>query len=388
MIVHHYYETDSRVRRYAETLTHAGHRVDVICLRDPNKSDKKSNNGIRVYPIPLSRSYAGLASYLMEYGVAFTLYSLWLFFLMLKNRYQIIHAHNMPDFLVFTSLLPRLFKARIILDIHDPMPEFFMSKYHKTEASLITRLMKLQEKLSSRYAHAVITANNNFKKNLIQRGLPPDKITVVNNLPDPKVFKRTTNIRNAPDKKEYFTMIYPGTIEPRYGLDIAIKALPRIVEKIPNIRLLLIGHKRGYVDELAALAKRLDVTPLVTFSDTIPIESVSEQLVRADVGIYPALPDPHMEIATPSKVMEFAFMGLPIVASRIKVLEDVFDDSAILFFEPGDVAQFAECIIRLHENPSGRQALVENMDRAFISKYSWDREAHKYFLLIERLASQ
>ena len=96
------------------------------------------------------------------------------------------------------------------------------------------------------------------------------------------------------------------------------------------------------------------------------MEEVPRQIALADVGIYPALPDPHMSIATPGKILEFAVMGIPIVSSRLRIVEDFFTDAGVLFFEPGNVDKFAECIIDLYENPSRREELVQNADRIFV----------------------
>ncbi|NJL35241.1 MAG: glycosyltransferase family 4 protein [Chloroflexaceae bacterium] len=112
----------------------------------------------------------------------------------------------------------------------------------------------------------MITANSNFRENLIKRGIPADKITVVNNVADPRIFNRSAyeHLRQRTDDR--FTLIYPGTIAHRYGLDVAIRALPLLVKQMPHIRLLIIGTRVAYVDELAALAEQLGVAAYVGVS--------------------------------------------------------------------------------------------------------------------------
>jgi glycosyltransferase involved in cell wall biosynthesis len=387
MIVHQYYYRDARVRRYAEALADAGAQVDVLCLRDQNQPFTERRDEVRVFTIPLSRGYRKRGSHLLEYGMAFILFVARLLALYVRNRYQVIHVHNMPDFLALTALIPRIFGARLILDIHDPMPEFYMSKYERRADSTIVRLMQVQEKLSSMLAHAVITANSNFKDNLVKRSIPADKITVVNNIPDPKVFDRNRHSKRHHRKGKHFTLIYPGTIAPRYGLDVAIRALPLLITRIPRLRLVIIGPQAKHVDELATLAEQLGVSSFVQFKPLIPVEEVPRQIIQADVGIYPALPDPHMSIATPLKVLEYAVMGVPIIASRLKVLEDLFGDSALVFFEPGNVDQFAHCVLELFDSPARRDELVRNADSAFVRAHSWSHERRVYFNLLNRLLS-
>ncbi len=171
--------------------------------------------------------------YLLAFDVALLLFVVRLLILYLRHRYQVIHVHNMPDYLVFAALIPRVFGARVILDIHDPMPEFYMSRYPKTQSTIVGRLLRLQERISANLAHAVITANTRFRDNLVSRGIPADRVTVVNNVPDPAVFTRALH-KNVGRGDRPFTLIYAGTIAPRYGLDIAIRALPRLAGRIPR----------------------------------------------------------------------------------------------------------------------------------------------------------
>jgi glycosyltransferase involved in cell wall biosynthesis len=114
----------------------------------------------------------------------------------------------------------------------------------------------------------------------------------------------------------------------------------------------------------------------------MPIHEIPGQMAQADLGIYPALPDPHMDIATPSKVLEFAVMGLPVVASRIKVLEGLFGDDAIMFFTPGDASDFADCVLQLHANSARRTELVRNADRVFVHVHRWIDEEDRYLRLL------
>jgi glycosyltransferase involved in cell wall biosynthesis len=387
MIVHNYYYDDARVRSYVESLLTAGHQVDVLCLRSKKRFSIKVDNGLRIFTIPLNRLDKNYGNYFYEYGLAFVLYTFWLLHLFFKNRYRVIHVHNMPDFLIFTALIPRLFGAKLILDIHDPMPEIYESKYSHRRNGFGVRLMKFQEKISAGVAHKLITANSTFRDNLIKRGIRAQKIKVINNIPDPKIFNRNRYHKRRSFKNGHFRMIYPGTIAPRYGLDTAIRALALLMKKIDHPSLVIIGTQTrdNYVNELKALAEKLGVSNSVKFLPAIPLEKIPLHIIQADAGIYTARPDPHMNIAVPGKVIEYAIMGIPIVASRLKVLEKLFTDSAVLFFEPDDPEQFAGCILELHNNPSRRRELVRNADKIFVSRYEWKTEQEIYFNLLKSL---
>ncbi|MFW9928917.1 MAG: glycosyltransferase family 4 protein [Candidatus Thorarchaeota archaeon] len=383
MVVHQYYHRDPRVRRYAETLAKSGIKVDIICPRYLNGKKVKDHKNIRIFTIPLKRNYKGRENYIYEYILAFLLYFIRINILFFKNRYHIIHIHNMPDFLIFTAFLPKILGTKLILDIHDLMPEAFISKYKVTEKNYFIKLMKIQERISARFAHVVITANSNFKNNLVKRGITFHEITVINNIADTNIFDRKKYQKNKNNK--HFTLIYPGTVAPRYGLDVAIRALPFLSEKIPNLKLIIIGTQVEYTKELKNLIKELNVIDNVQFISTLPIEEIPQKIINADIGIYTAISDIHIDIATPTKVIEYAIMGIPIVATRLKVLEDLFDPSSIMFFESGNVEGFSDCIMKLYNNPSLKTQLVQNADHNFVNKHSWEQEKNKYYNLLNSI---
>ena len=385
MVVHNTYHTDPRVQRYAESLANAGVQVDVLCLRGDHSVGGPTSPNITVIPIPLKRFAQGIPGYAVEYLLGLVLFAAWLLFLSIKHRYDVIHIHNMPDFLILSALIPRLFGAKVILDIHDPMPELYSSKFESRRGRLLQGFMRLQERFSAHYADAVITANPTFAEKLAGRGIAGDKITVVNNVPDAALFDRSrySRLRSAP--RDHFVLICPGTVAPRYGLEVAIRALPQLCSRIQNLRLVIVGKPSPEAVRLQGLAEELGVSTWVEFRRGLPLHEMPELMAQADVGIYTGLSDAHMDAAVPTKVLEYAWMGLPIVSSRLPVLENMFDDSAILFFEPGNSDQFAACVLRLYETPHLREKLVQRADEVYVKSHNWRHECQAYFGLLNRL---
>lgn len=385
MIVHKNYYFDTRVRRYAESLLKCGFQVDVICPPQKYAKTFDVEEGPTVYTIPIYHHQRGRISYLLEYGASFVLYFMYLSFLHIKKQYNAIHIHNLPDFLAFSALIPKILGVPLILDIHDPMPELFISKYGEGVHKFTYRLIVLQERLSCLLANAVITANSIFKQNLVRRGTPTEKITVINNYPDLKIFNRSSYIRPRKKEQETFTLIYPGTIAPRYGLETAIRALPLLITRIPNILLVIIGPETKHKDYLKQLVETLGLTAHTNFLPLVPNEEIPMRIAQADIGIYPALYDAHMNIATPTKVLEYATMGIPIISSRLRIMQELFCNSSVMMYKPGDVNQFAQCVIKLYENPFLREEMVRNADQEFVQKYCWDIEFRDYLKLLNKL---
>ena len=125
-----FYETDNRVMRYAEALAARGDRVDVIALRRADQATSGTSNGVRVHRIQ-RRSVNETAAwmYLLKIVWFFVKSAAYLSVLQFRRRYDVVHVHNVPDFLVFAAVVPKLFGARLILDIHDVLPELYAGKF-------------------------------------------------------------------------------------------------------------------------------------------------------------------------------------------------------------------------------------------------------------------
>lgn len=387
IIVNQIYYTDARVMSYANVLAQAGAEVDVIASKHSDRNDPEQHPNIKVYSTPIARIYRDGLDYMSNYIIStifLVLYASWMYF---KRKYQIIHVNNMPDTLILAAIVPRMLGAKVILDIHDPMPNVFMSKYNIGPDHAVVQFFKVQEKISAGISDAVITANPLFKDLLSQRGIPVEKILVINNIPNPKFFNRQKIEEKKHEPSGKFTLIFPGTIAPRYCLEIAIKALPVLTKSIPNLQLKIIGKHSQHAEKLVALGSELKVAEFINFVPFMPTEQIPSEIFKADVGIYTALPDPHMSIAMPGKVLEFVTIGIPVVASRVPILEAFFNDESILFFTPGNIDEFCEHILRLYRTPSLRESLVKNANNMFTDKYSWKKEFEQYLALIHKLAN-
>ena len=171
---------------------------------------------VRPYEGPAGGGY--IAAYLSFFAQCFLLISL----LHLRKRYKIIHVHNMPDFLVFSTILARILGARIILDIHDPMPETYLAKFPERKRGFFYDVLLLQERLSAAYATKVLTVHEPLKRDvLVKDGINPDKISVVANFPDDEIFLTSDRFTDSRPLR----ILYYGTLDDRFGLEDALESI-------------------------------------------------------------------------------------------------------------------------------------------------------------------
>ena len=371
------YELDFRVRRYAEMLADGGNRVDVIALRDGSGESFATLNGVNIHKI-LQRDYreTGLASYLKNYVVFMISGSILLTRLYFRHRYRIIHVHNVPDFLVFMALIPRLFGARVILDIHDVLPEFYCKKFGKEMNSGLARLLLLVERLSIKFSHHVIAANDIWREKLIARnGLDPSRCTTLLNYPVKKFFED----REEVSRGDGFRIIYPGTLSHQHGVDILVRAMEIVKRENRDIHLDLyplanVSEVRRQLEELIV---KLNVQDIVHFHETVLPEKLGSIFRNADVGVVPKRGGGFTEEAFSSKIFEYMAAGIPVIASRTRIDTYYFDDSLIKFFTPEDHDELAKCILELYLNPGERRVLAEN-GKKYIENNTWEMKKEIY----------
>src|SRR5688572_7513453 len=176
-----YLEIDPRVQREVHALLQAGHEVDVIALRDEGRPRIERRGGLTVRRLPLPRRRGGAVAYLADYALFFLAASTLLTFLHLRRRYDIVQVHSLPDPLVFAALVPKLTGARVILDLHECMPEFFGTKFGVGLDHPGVRAVAAAEQASIRFADAAITCTAQMREAFVERGAEPEKIGLVHN---------------------------------------------------------------------------------------------------------------------------------------------------------------------------------------------------------------
>src|SRR2546428_6397677 len=156
------YPQDYRVRREARALVDAGYQVTVISPAQPGRPWRETIDGVRVYRYPAPRAASQFLGYLFEYGystIAMFILSLLVY---LREGFDVIHAANPPDTLVFVAAGYKLLGKRFVYDHHDLAPELYAARSAGRLAPMHRALLML-EKLSLRYADHVIATNESYK---------------------------------------------------------------------------------------------------------------------------------------------------------------------------------------------------------------------------------
>lgn len=379
MVVLSSYPIDVRVRREAEALCDAGAEIDVLCITQRGELTKENVNGINVLRLNLKRYRASKLRYLLEYALFFSWSFLKLTYLELRNRYDIIHVHNMPDFLVLTAIIPKLFGAKIVLDLHDPMPELFSSMINVDEKHYIVMILKFFEKICIKFANLVLTPNIAFKKLFVSRGCPDSKIQIVMNSPDEKVFKYHNNSLKESKYSSKFLLMYHGAIVERHGLDIAIKAVAELKEKIPNIYMVIYG-RGNFLTKVEKLIDELNLKDHFEIRGFAVVDEIAAFIPQIDIGVIPNRTNPFTQLNFPVRIFEYLINKKTVIVPETGGIKDYFDPESIYYFKPGDSANLAETIFRIYSNNGESKKTLEK-SYAVYKNYTWELQKQQ---LIER----
>ncbi len=381
MVAYSFYESDNRVRRYAETLARRGDQVEVITLRRDGQPSFEVLAGVHVYRIQKRvRNEKGPINHLARL-VKFFLHSAWTLAVRHhRSRYDLVHVHSVPDFQVFATLVPKLLGARVILDIHDIVPEFYASKFGVGERSLVFRILRFIEKASAAYADHVIISNGLWYEKLTRRSVPPRKCTTIINYPDPSIFY--SRPRLVADNAD-FVMCYPGTLNWHQGVDVAIRAMVLLRERAPNLNFLIIGDGPDR-EKLKNLVRQYHLEDRITITGLVPIEEIARNMANIDLGVVPKRSDSFGNEAFSTKILEFMAMGVPVIASNTRIDQYYFREGLVQFFESENTEDLAAKILNLVQNPAKRSALVARGDE-FIQQNNWNVKKHEYLDLVDEL---
>jgi len=387
ILLQNYYEIDIRVRRKAEALVAAGYEVDVLALQSSHTKERVySLQGVTVYTVGLGKKRASLARYAFEYIAFFC----WAFFklaaLIRRKVYAMIDVNNLPDFLVFAALPGRWKGGKVVFDMHEITPEFYMSKYLMKESSWLVRVLKRIEKASFSFADHVITINHAIQELLESRGLAPGKSTIIMNSVDEEIFASALESGEAGtgDKsRPKFVMMYHGTLTPIYGLDIAIEAFGKAHQQMEGAELWILGNGPEK-QSLQALTERLGIKDKVKFVGSVLPEEVPHWLKRCDLGVLATRRDIFLDYSFSNKLSEYIIMGKPVISSRLRAIRSYFSEQALLFFEPHNVEELARQMVRACSDPVIRTSFAARAREEYMP-LRWELMKQRYLDMVGTL---
>jgi glycosyltransferase involved in cell wall biosynthesis len=333
------YPRETHVLRNVTALLEDGFEVELVCLKEPGQPYVERAGLLRIYRVPLEHRRGNLWRTFAEYWLFFAVLAFLVPIRFLASKPRFVEIDTMPNFLVFSALLPRALGATVVLYMFELIPETYCEKLKVGMHHPIVRAIVLEERLSAMFASRIIVYHELMADALATRGIDPRKMHVVYNVPLEDRYSLEVAAEPKEPGKVYF--IHHGLVAEHYGLQYLLQALKIVEDRLrpcPPIQLDIVG-KGEYISALKALTERLKFhTVEVVFWGFVPDEKLVALLKRADAGVLPLVSD----ILSPNKLFDLAYFAKPVLCSRVDAITYHFPDDAILYFAKGDADDIAE----------------------------------------------
>lgn len=384
MVVHSDFPRDVRVVREVRVAVDAGFAVHVIATRREGEPRRQLVDGANVHRLPIShRRGAGAFGVFVEYVAFAALATFRLARLSLRRRFDVVHVHNPPDFLIVAALVPKLLGSRVVFDVHDLSSDMFAMRFPSAWwARVGERGLRKMEQVACRVADVVITVHEPYRAELARRGASADRTLVVLNTVDEALLPNPSR----PPSRHPFRIVYHGTVTPHYGVGLLVQALGDVIERVADARLEIYGEGDA-VRELAADAEALGIAARLTMTgELLPQAEVLRRVQGASVGVIPNLPTQLDQFALSTKLFEYVALGIPVVSADLPTIRKHFSDREILYFRAGDFRSLAEAIVAIADDLDGATDRARAAKRRYDESYRWQLQADTYAATLQQLA--
>lgn len=292
------------------------------------------------------------------------------------KRYDVAFIDSTPPIQGLKMPLIKWLKRKpTIYNVQDVFPDSLVGTGLTTKGSLIWKIGRIVEKITYKYSDKIIVISEDFKKNLLAKGVPEDKIVVVYNWVDQNAVVDIPREENKLfDKydidREKFYIEYSGNIGLTQNMDMLLEVMKELKTTHPDIGLVLVGEG-AYKAQVEEIVKRDDLTN-VTMIPFQPYEDISHVLSLGDAGLVISKPGVGAN-SVPSKTWSIMSASRPVLANFDEnELKDILvGNECGIFTKAGDKDAFKRSIIKLYENRdlckkygrNGRQFVMDNLTR-------------------------
>ncbi len=374
MISQALFPPDIRLEKEIKSLSEAGFQILVVC----NQYDKNLNPTFgycetrRVKAVFNSVTLNRIINFPIFFNPRY-LFKIYKSIVEFKPDY--IHAHDLP-MVPIGLMFKKIFRLPVIFDMHENYPEA-LKAFGKT--GLINFLFKnykaarLLEKLCIKYSDAIITVVRENSERLINQGVDKEKIYLVSNTVDLDTFAKEPVDEKIIEKyNDKIVLLYAGYVTPERGLDVVVRGMSFLKEKLTNAKLLIIGNGIS-VSSLKKISDELSLNDFVEFIEWPGHDRLSSYFNVARIFISPQPRCEFWDTTIPHKLFEYMSKSKPVLAADSKAIKRVIDDTGCgLTFKSNNPEDFSNSVLKIlsSEIPFGENGL-----KAVKQTYNWEADS-------------
>ena len=296
-------------------------------------------------------------------------------------------------FVVAGALLARWLQVRFVLEYNGS--EEWIARHW--DPSRFMPWLKLCERASLRAASLIVVVSEPLREELLQQGVPSERILVNPNAVDPAVFHPGCGGQKIREQfgwePKHILVGFLGTFAYWHGVEVFAEAIRQVLDngdsRDETLRFLLVGDGLLRPDIMKAL-QPYQHPGRVVFTGSIPHDGIPAHLDACDILVSPhvPMPDGRPFFGSPTKLFEYMAMGKAIVASGLDQLAQVLEhETTACLVEPGNVEQLAHAVRRLAADPQFRERLGHNARKAAIERHTWRQNASRLLGSISRMTT-
>jgi glycosyltransferase involved in cell wall biosynthesis len=310
----------------------------------------------------------------------------WTFALLLRHRYDAVHAHEESVF--WCRFLKPMFRFRLIYDMHSSLPQQ-LNNFQFTKSRLLMGTFRALEDTCLRKADAVITICPDLKDYALRAGVDPARHLLIEN----SIFEDVhlvsagaeTDDKSRPARGggpaidvRRPIILYAGTFEHYQGIEILIEAFAIVHAERPDAQLLLVGGTPNQVATAAASVARLGLSNSVTLTGRVSKTAAMRYTELAQVLVSPRQHGTN----TPLKIYEQLASGKPLVATRIWSHTQVLNDSVCIMVET-DAESIGRGLLRAISDPEHAHLVASRAQALYERDYARPSYERKIRRLLE-----
>lgn len=336
---------------------------DRVVVVAPSMDGDEAFDAEQPFPIYRVPSYPVLGYFLL---VAVLPYVVW------KHHIDWVYCPMWFPTGAFAVLWSYLLGVETAIAVHAHEVVYVETTLRKRVAS---RLRSVQAALLES-ATAVIAVSTYTRDRVVEIGVDPDQVHVVNNGVCPDHFE-TTETHSIAEQIAGPILLTVARLDPRKGHDTIIKCLPSVLESHPSLTYVVAGSGDRQ-DELETLAASLGVEDAVEFLGYVPEEDLAALYNVADVFAMPNRREGTSVEGFGIVFLEANAAGVPVVGGRHGGAVDAIEDGQTGFLvDPEDSQAVADAIERLLGDERLREALGENGRERVLNSYTWENAGER-----------
>lgn len=304
------------------------------------------------------------------------------FWLLLRNRYDVIHSHEEAAF--FAVPLARIFRIPHMYDMHSSLPRQ-LANYNFGNYRPIVKLFELLENWVLKTCSVVLTIGADLENHVLLVNRRANHIRIENiALQSEMVYseEEITSLKNKLGIAGKISIVYTGTFEAYQGIGMLLEGALRVSRRYPEAVFVLVGGKPEQVAHWQREAERMGAAENVVFTGIVSLDSSLVYLQMADILVSPRTEG----LSVPLKLYSYLYSGKPIVATNIVAHTQILDEKTAVLVEPNPEA-YAAGLLRLLDDPEIGARIGHNA-RAYaekeFSRKNYLRKLERAYLAIIR----